>query len=175
MKAQRGIRRSASAGRGGTESGRPMRAVQVGGPFGAYFPPSKFDMAFDYEPFTQNGVGGRPIRHKPTARAGSQQRCTPHEPDVEGSEVGLHGHQIAVNFAVAGDEKAALATAEHISTFWGQMMRQRLVTRAARQESGLSSIAAWAVGCLVLPATPQHHSQATKFRNKPKEGTSDAG
>ena len=34
---------------GGTESGRPVRAVQVGGPLGAYFPPSMFDLPFDYE------------------------------------------------------------------------------------------------------------------------------
>lgn len=37
---------------GGTESGRPVRAVQVGGPLGAYFPPSLFDTPFDYEAFT---------------------------------------------------------------------------------------------------------------------------
>ncbi len=36
---------------GGTRSGRPIRAVQVGGPLGAYFPPSLFDTAFDYEAF----------------------------------------------------------------------------------------------------------------------------
>ena len=34
---------------GGTLSGRPVRAVQVGGPLGAYFPPSLFDTPFDYE------------------------------------------------------------------------------------------------------------------------------
>ena len=37
---------------GGTLSGRPVRAVQVGGPLGAYFPPSLFDTPFDYEAFT---------------------------------------------------------------------------------------------------------------------------
>jgi formate dehydrogenase iron-sulfur subunit len=37
---------------GGTRSGRPVRAVQVGGPLGAYFPPALFDTAFDYEAFT---------------------------------------------------------------------------------------------------------------------------
>lgn len=37
---------------GGTASGRPVRAVQVGGPLGAYFPPSLFDTPFDYEAFT---------------------------------------------------------------------------------------------------------------------------
>jgi formate dehydrogenase iron-sulfur subunit len=37
---------------GGTTSGRPVRAVQVGGPLGAYFPPSLFDTPFDYEAFS---------------------------------------------------------------------------------------------------------------------------
>lgn len=36
---------------GGTASGRPVRAVQVGGPLGAYHPPSQFDLPFDYESF----------------------------------------------------------------------------------------------------------------------------
>ena len=36
---------------GGTRSGRPVRAVQVGGPLGAYFPRTLFDTAFDYEAF----------------------------------------------------------------------------------------------------------------------------
>ncbi|MDB5577754.1 MAG: formate dehydrogenase, partial [Bradyrhizobium sp.] len=40
---------------GGTASGRPVRAVQVGGPLGAYIPPSRFDMPFDYETFTAAG------------------------------------------------------------------------------------------------------------------------
>ncbi len=36
---------------GGTLSGRPVRAVQVGGPLGAYFPRELFDTPFDYEAF----------------------------------------------------------------------------------------------------------------------------
>jgi formate dehydrogenase iron-sulfur subunit len=36
---------------GGTASGKPVRAVQVGGPLGAYHPPSQFDLPFDYEAF----------------------------------------------------------------------------------------------------------------------------
>ncbi|MBI4940518.1 MAG: formate dehydrogenase, partial [Actinobacteria bacterium] len=36
---------------GGTASGRPVRAVQVGGPLGAYLPPSRFDLPMDYEAF----------------------------------------------------------------------------------------------------------------------------
>ncbi|MEC3912250.1 NADH-ubiquinone oxidoreductase-F iron-sulfur binding region domain-containing protein [Sphingobium sp. CR2-8] len=40
---------------GGTASGRPVRAVQVGGPLGAYFPPSMFHLPFDYEAFAAAG------------------------------------------------------------------------------------------------------------------------
>ncbi|MBI6630595.1 formate dehydrogenase beta subunit [Pontibaca salina] len=36
---------------GGTASGHPVRAVQVGGPLGAYMPPAKFDTPFAYEEF----------------------------------------------------------------------------------------------------------------------------
>jgi formate dehydrogenase iron-sulfur subunit len=36
---------------GGTASGRPVRAVQVGGPLGAYHPPADFHLPFDYESF----------------------------------------------------------------------------------------------------------------------------
>ena len=36
---------------GGTRTGRPVKAVQVGGPLGAYFPRALFDTPFDYEAF----------------------------------------------------------------------------------------------------------------------------
>jgi len=36
---------------GGTWNDRPVRAVQVGGPLGAYFPRALFDTPFDYEAF----------------------------------------------------------------------------------------------------------------------------
>ena len=36
---------------GGTASGRPVRAVQVGGPLGAYFPRALFDTPIDFEAF----------------------------------------------------------------------------------------------------------------------------
>ncbi len=36
---------------GGTATGRPVRAVQVGGPLGAYFPASLMDTPLDYEAF----------------------------------------------------------------------------------------------------------------------------
>ncbi|MBN2739375.1 MAG: formate dehydrogenase [Rhodobacteraceae bacterium] len=34
---------------GGTASGKPVKAVQVGGPLGAYFSPEQFDLPFGYE------------------------------------------------------------------------------------------------------------------------------
>jgi formate dehydrogenase iron-sulfur subunit len=40
---------------GGTASGRPVRAVQAGGPLGAYFPRALFDTPYDYEAFTAAG------------------------------------------------------------------------------------------------------------------------
>jgi formate dehydrogenase iron-sulfur subunit len=40
---------------GGSYSGRPIRAVQVGGPLGAYLPESQFDTPLDYEAFA--GIG----------------------------------------------------------------------------------------------------------------------
>jgi len=41
---------------GGTASGRPVKAVQVGGPLGAYLHPSQFDLPFDYEAYTAAGA-----------------------------------------------------------------------------------------------------------------------
>jgi formate dehydrogenase iron-sulfur subunit len=43
------IRRLVEDFGGGTRSGRPIRAVQVGGPLGAYFPDSLLDTTLDYE------------------------------------------------------------------------------------------------------------------------------
>ncbi len=40
---------------GGSQSGNPIRAAQVGGPLGAYFPPALFDTPFEYEAFTEAG------------------------------------------------------------------------------------------------------------------------
>ncbi len=41
---------------GGTRSGRPVRAVQVGGPLGAYIPGSQLDIFTDYEAFDTAGA-----------------------------------------------------------------------------------------------------------------------
>ncbi|MDH4567343.1 formate dehydrogenase [Pseudomonas sp. BN414] len=40
----------------GTASGRPLKAAQVGGPLGAWVPPSQFDTPLDYEAFAAMGA-----------------------------------------------------------------------------------------------------------------------
>jgi formate dehydrogenase iron-sulfur subunit len=42
---------------GGSRSGRPLRAVQVGGPLGAFLPEAQFDTVLDYEAFAAIGAG----------------------------------------------------------------------------------------------------------------------
>jgi formate dehydrogenase iron-sulfur subunit len=41
---------------GGSRSGRPLRAVQVGGPLGAYLPEAQWDTPLDYETFAAMGA-----------------------------------------------------------------------------------------------------------------------
>ena len=42
---------------GGTRSGRPIRAVQIGGPLGAYLSPAEFDTPLTYEAMAAIGAG----------------------------------------------------------------------------------------------------------------------
>ena len=41
---------------GGTASGRPVKAIQVGGPLGAYVPEKDWDLPFDYEAYAAVGA-----------------------------------------------------------------------------------------------------------------------
>ncbi len=41
---------------GGTASGRPVKAVQIGGPLGAYLSPEQLDTPLDYEAFSEIGA-----------------------------------------------------------------------------------------------------------------------
>lgn len=41
---------------GGTCSGRPIKAIQVGGPLGAYLPQSQWDISLEYEVFAEAGA-----------------------------------------------------------------------------------------------------------------------
>ncbi|AFJ02614.1 NAD-dependent formate dehydrogenase beta subunit [Methylophaga frappieri] len=62
---------------GGTASGRPLKAVQVGGPLGAYLPESQWDTLIDYEEFSSEqavlGHGGV-VMFDDTANMGEQAR-----------------------------------------------------------------------------------------------------
>ena len=101
---------------GGTRSGRPVRAVQVGGPLGAYFPPALFDTPFDYEAFAARdgliGHGGVVVfddtvdmasrRASPWSSAPSNRcgKCTPCRiGSVRGVEV--------IDRIIAGERRAA--------------------------------------------------------------------
>lgn len=55
---------------GGTASGRPVKAVQVGGPLGSYLPESQWDIPLDYEAYAAIGAGlghGGLVVHDDTA------------------------------------------------------------------------------------------------------------
>lgn len=55
---------------GGTASGRPVKAIQVGGPLGRYVPESKWDVPLDYEAYAAFGAGighGGIVVHDDTA------------------------------------------------------------------------------------------------------------
>lgn len=62
---------------GGTASGRPLRAVQAGGPLGTYMPESQWDTPIDYERFAELGavVGhGGVVMFDDTVNLGDQAR-----------------------------------------------------------------------------------------------------
>jgi formate dehydrogenase iron-sulfur subunit len=101
---------------GGTRSGRPIGAVQVGGPLGAYLPPEVLDLPYDYEAFAAAGamVGhGGIVVFDDTFDAAAQARfamrfcaeescgkCTPcRVGSVRGVEV--------IDRIVAGEDRAA--------------------------------------------------------------------
>lgn len=62
---------------GGTFTGRPMRAVQVGGPLMAYLPENQWDTPMDYEAFAKLGAGighGGVVAFDNTVDMGEQAR-----------------------------------------------------------------------------------------------------
>ena len=62
---------------GGSATGRPIKAVQVGGPLGAYLPDSLWDVPLDYESYSAMGAGighGGIVVHDDTADLSSLAR-----------------------------------------------------------------------------------------------------
>lgn len=65
----------------GTASGRPVRAIQVGGPLGTYVPPSHWDTPLDYEAYAKFGgvVGhGSVVVHDDTVNLAKMARFAMH-------------------------------------------------------------------------------------------------
>jgi formate dehydrogenase iron-sulfur subunit len=108
---------------GGTASGRPVRAVQVGGPLGAYHPVSQFDLPFDYEAFAGAdgliGHGGIVVFDDSVDMARQARfalefcaiescgKCTPcrlgSTRGVETLDRIIAGHDVAANLALIAD------------------------------------------------------------------------
>lgn len=108
---------------GGTFTGRPVRAVQVGGPLGAYFPRALFDTPFDYEAFAARdgliGHGGivvfdDSVDMRKQARFAMEfcavescGKCTPcrigSTRGVETIEKIINGERVAENLALVED------------------------------------------------------------------------
>jgi len=108
---------------GGTATGRPVRAVQTGGPLGAYFPRELFDTVLDYEALAARdgllGHGGIVVFDDTVDMARQARfamefcamescgKCTPcRVGSVRGMEVIdkiLKGHEVAANLALLED------------------------------------------------------------------------
>lgn len=80
-------------------------------------------------------------------------------------------NQIALNFAMEGDDMAARATADHIANFWDPRMKHAILADG----SGLSTIAAAAIDILRANHHPAHVTRATNFATDDEIGASDAG
>jgi formate dehydrogenase subunit delta len=79
-------------------------------------------------------------------------------------------NQIARNFETMGPEKAALATADHIATYWDPRMKAGIFAYG----EGLTPIAAHAIAVL-RDGAPAHQTRATEFNAVDEAGGSDAG
>jgi len=103
---------------GGTLTGRAVRAVQVGGPLGAYFPRALFDTPFDYEAFAARdgliGHGGIVVFDDSVDMAKQARfamefcaKCTPcrigSTRGVETIDKIRRGERVAENIAVVED------------------------------------------------------------------------
>lgn len=77
-------------------------------------------------------------------------------------------NQIAKNFFAIGHDKAVLAVADHIDSFWDPRMKAAIF---AGDRSGLDPVAAEAIERLAQGASPTPQTRATQF----EPGASDAG
>ena len=80
--------------------------------------------------------------------------------------------QIALNFEAIGHDKAVLATADHIDSFWDPRMKACMFNG---DRSGLDPVAAQAIEHLVEHGDPGPQTRATEFSTKGGLYNSDAG
>lgn len=84
--------------------------------------------------------------------------------------------QIARNFATMGDEKAMVATADHIASFWDPRMKSRAFALLdGDQPDWMSDLAAGAFRLLRDRGAPPPQTAATEFNGVNGSGHSDAG
>lgn len=81
-------------------------------------------------------------------------------------------NDIARNFASMGEDKAALATADHIDMYWDPRMKAGIF---ADDRAALSPIARAAIDYLAAGKHPPHQTRATEFNTAHEIGHSDAG
>ena len=83
-----------------------------------------------------------------------------------------YANQIAKNFVAIGHDKAVLATADHIESFWDPRMKEAVFSS---DRSGLDPIAAEAVAHLYEKGHPGSQTRATEFSKHGGLHNSDAG
>ncbi|MFN2099667.1 formate dehydrogenase subunit delta [Altererythrobacter sp. MF3-039] len=83
-----------------------------------------------------------------------------------------YANQIAKNFVAIGHDKAVLATADHIESFWDPRMKAAIF---AGDRAGLDPIAADAIAHLEEKGDPGSQTRATDFSTHGGLHNSDAG
>ncbi|MFB0612814.1 formate dehydrogenase subunit delta [Aurantiacibacter poecillastricola] len=81
-------------------------------------------------------------------------------------------NQIAKNFVAIGHDKAVLATADHIESFWDPRMKAAIFSEP---REGLDPIAAEAIAHLAEQGNPGSQTRATDFSKAGELHNSDAG
>ena len=87
-------------------------------------------------------------------------------------KVWRYANQIAKNFVAIGHDRAVLATADHIESFWDPRMKEAVFSS---DRSGLDPIAAEAVAHLYEKGHPGSQTRATEFSKHGGLHNSDAG
>ena len=84
-------------------------------------------------------------------------------------------NQIARNLAGGSVEQAALATADHIATYWDPRMKAQIFAIRAEGGGALGEAAGMAIDRLREGGAPAHQTEATVSSGAGEAGRSDAG